>query len=134
MDIHLGGLHRVILVVNGRSGTGKIIDLVNFHIQGEGDVVAEELKVRVLKQMQNVSLAPRVEVVHTEDILALFQQMITQMGAKESSTAGYKDAFLIVTHCLYSPKVKSITISFAKFLVQFRLNVCASPNPTIFES
>jgi hypothetical protein len=41
-----------VLVVNGRSRTGQVVDLVHLHIEREGHVVAHQLGVRVIQQMR----------------------------------------------------------------------------------
>jgi hypothetical protein len=50
----LGRLHRVVLVMGGRSGTRKIVDLVDFKIDREGDIVPDELEMFVVEQMLDV--------------------------------------------------------------------------------
>ena len=44
MHARLRRLHGVMLIVNGRGWTGEIINLVNFHIKGEGHIVPHEFK------------------------------------------------------------------------------------------
>jgi hypothetical protein len=45
VNARLRGLDRIVLVVDGRRGAGKIEDLIDFKVQGEGDVVAYQLEV-----------------------------------------------------------------------------------------
>jgi hypothetical protein len=74
-----GRLYRVILVVNGGGGTGKVIDFVDLDIQREGDVVAKELKERVIMVALNILLAARIKIIDADDFLTVGQQTIDQM-------------------------------------------------------
>jgi hypothetical protein len=54
----LGGLHRVVLVVDGAGRAGQVVDLVHLDIQRKGDVVAHQLEARVVEQVGDVGLVP----------------------------------------------------------------------------
>jgi hypothetical protein len=41
MDAGLGGLNRVVLVMNGRSRTGKVVNSVNLDIERKSNVVPD---------------------------------------------------------------------------------------------
>jgi hypothetical protein len=69
-----------VLIVYGRGGARKVIDLVDFHVKGECDVVPHYLEVRVIHKVGNIPLSPRKEVVHTKDVMAFVQEAFTQMG------------------------------------------------------
>jgi len=43
----LRGLHRVVLILNGRSWAGEVVNFVDLDKQREGDIVPQELKSRV---------------------------------------------------------------------------------------
>jgi len=55
--------------------------------------VAQQLEERVRRQVEDVALLPRVEVVRAEDFVAVVQQPFAQVGAEESGAAGDKDSF-----------------------------------------
>ena len=57
VDAGLGGLHRVVLVVDRGGGTGEIEDLVDFDIERKGHVVANQLEIVVVEQV--IDIAPR---------------------------------------------------------------------------
>ena len=59
----LGGLHRVELVVDGRSRAGQIEDFVGLDVKRESDVVAHQLEHRLGEQMGDVVLGAGVEIV-----------------------------------------------------------------------
>ena len=46
----LGRLHRIALVMDGRRGTGQIVDFVHLDIEREADVVANQLEIGMLQQ------------------------------------------------------------------------------------
>ena len=77
----LGGLHRVKLVMDRACGASQVVDLAHLHIQGEGHVVAHKLKVGVAYQVPYVLFASREVVVHTHHIVAIGNQLITQVAA-----------------------------------------------------
>jgi len=84
MDIDLGGLNRVILIVDRSCGTGQVVNLVGFHIKGKSNVMANKLKKGIIKEMQNISLGPGIEVIHAQNITTLIQKAFTEMGTDES--------------------------------------------------
>jgi hypothetical protein len=88
----LGGLHRVVLVVDGAGRAGQVVDLVHLDIQREGDVVAHQLEARVVEQVGDVGLGAGEEVVGTEHVVALGQQAVAQVAAQEAGAAGDEDA------------------------------------------
>jgi hypothetical protein len=70
MDIDLCRLYRIILVVDGGGRAGEVVDFVNFHIEGKGDVMAEEFKIGAVEEMGDISLSPSVKIIHTENIIS----------------------------------------------------------------
>jgi hypothetical protein len=50
----LGRLHRVVLVVDPRGGTGEVVTLVDLDIEREGHVVAHQLEARIVETSQQV--------------------------------------------------------------------------------
>ena len=56
MDGRLGRLDRIALVVDGAGWARKVVDLINLHVQGEGDVVTDHLKSRVRQEVGDVVL------------------------------------------------------------------------------
>jgi hypothetical protein len=70
------GLHRIVLVLDGRCWAGQVVDFVNFDIQGKSDVVAQKFKARVCMQMFNVVLGSREEIVHADNLMTIGEQSI----------------------------------------------------------
>lgn len=54
--------------MDGGRGAGQVVDLVNFQQDGVHDVVADELKVGLVEQVQDVLLGAREKVVHADDL------------------------------------------------------------------
>jgi len=84
VDVHLGGLNRVVLIVNGRSRTRQVVDLIDLHIKREGNVVAKEFKIGIPYRRSDISLGPRIEIVDTEDIVSILEETLTEMGAQKT--------------------------------------------------
>src|SRR5258708_11452780 len=78
--------------MNGRGRTSKIINLVDFDIEGKGYVVPQKLEPRVVKQVLDIAPGPGEEVIHAEQIAANFEQTFAQMRANETCTARHKYA------------------------------------------
>ena len=82
-----------------RGGAGEVVDLVDFHVQRKGHVVAQQFEVRVVQQMSDVVLGAGEEVVDAEHVVAIRKQTLAQMAAEEAGTAGDEDALAeVVTH------------------------------------
>ncbi len=91
MDIDLGRLYRVVLVMDRRGGTGEIVNFIHLDVEGKGDVVAEELKIGILQEVDDIFLDSCIKVVHTKDIIALFYETFAEMGAEKTGTSGDQD-------------------------------------------
>jgi hypothetical protein len=94
----LRGLHRIELIVHGRCRASQIVDLVDFDIQREGDVVAHELETRVLEQVLDVRLASREEVVDAQYLVPGGKQALAQVRAEKSGSAGDEQLFCLKLH------------------------------------
>jgi len=94
MHIGLGRLNGVLLVMNGRSRAGEVVDFVSFHIQRKRHVVPHQLEAGVVHQVGDVLLAAREEVVHTQHVVTGLNEPVAEVGAQETSTAGDENSFL----------------------------------------
>jgi hypothetical protein len=93
MDTGLGGLHRVVLVVDGARGASQVVDLVDFHIKRERHVVADDLEARIGNEMRDVPAAAGEEIVDADDFVALGQKPFAQERAEEPGTSRHQDSF-----------------------------------------
>ncbi len=93
MDAGLGGLDRVVLIMDGRGRAGQVVDLVHLHVKGEGDVVAHQLEVGVVEQVGDVVLGAGEEVINADDVMAVGEEAFAQVAAQEAGAAGDEDAF-----------------------------------------
>ena len=98
MHRRLRGLHRVELVVHRRGRAGQVVDLVDFHEQREGDVVAHQLELRMGQQVDHVVAGAGEEVVDAEHRVPVGQQPATEVRADEAGTAGDQRTSLGDTH------------------------------------
>ena len=81
-------LYWIILVVDWGSRTGQVENLVHFHVKRKCDVVTQQIEPRVAQEMGNIALRSRVEIVRAQDVSALLDQSIAQMGTEESCPPG----------------------------------------------
>jgi hypothetical protein len=61
--------------------------------------VADQFKVGAPQQAGNVGLLAGEKVVQTDDVVSLFDQTLTNVGAQKTSSAGYKNS---LDHCASS--------------------------------
>jgi len=66
----------------------QIKDAVNFNIQRKRHIVPHQFKVRVVEQVRHVGFAAGKEVIDTQHVVAVFDEAVTEMGAKEAGAAG----------------------------------------------
>src|SRR5215468_9517033 len=82
------GLHRIKLVVNGRSWTSQIENFIDFDVERETNVMAHQLEARIRQQMMHVASRPGVEIIDAQNLIAAFQQAIAKVRSNKSSSAG----------------------------------------------
>ena len=75
-------------MVDRRGGAGEIIDVVDFHVEGERHVVTQGFEPGFVQEMFDVSAPPGEVVVDAEHLVAQRQQTVAQMRANEASAAG----------------------------------------------
>lgn len=84
----LGGFDRVVLVMRRRGRTSEVENLIHLEHERLCDVVSNQLKMRIIDQMQHIALPAGKIIIHANDIVAVFDETIAEMGAEESGTAG----------------------------------------------
>ena len=98
----LGRLHRVMLVMNRRSRTREIVNLVDFHIERESDVVPDHLEMLVIEQVLDIATRASKEIVDTDNDCSVPQQTLAQMRSKKAGATRDQNAFLNVHDPLLS--------------------------------
>jgi hypothetical protein len=71
MHIDLGGLHRIVLIMNRRGRAGEIVDFIDFQVKRESDVVSDQLKIRIVQKMNNIALGTGIKIVDAHHIAIL---------------------------------------------------------------
>jgi hypothetical protein len=74
-----------------RCRASKVIDLIYLKVDGKGDVMAYQFEVGVAKQMVDILLASREEIVQAKDFISFFQKALTQVGSQEAATSCYEN-------------------------------------------
>jgi hypothetical protein len=72
-DAGLGGLYRILLVVDWRCRASKIEDLIDLDKKWMGDVMAQELEASIVEEMLNMASCSGKEVVHTQHLTVTLQ-------------------------------------------------------------
>jgi hypothetical protein len=91
----LGGLHGVVLVMDGRGGAGEVVDFIHLHVEREGDIVPLQLEVGVFQQMRDVGAAASEKIIYAQHFVPSINQAFAQMRAEEACPAGDEYAFVI---------------------------------------
>jgi hypothetical protein len=104
-DTRFGGLHRVVLVMNGRRGTGEIVNLVNLNLKGDRHIVTQSFKMGLADEMRDILFAAREIVVHAQHIIAFTEKALTKMRSYKTRTASHEDS---LTGHGYQPQQKSL--------------------------
>lgn len=100
MHTGLGGLYRVMLIMDRRGRAGQIVDLIDLNIEREGDVVAHQLEVGIIKQVQDVILIAGKIVIDAQNIVPVLEQTFAEMGTEKSGPSGYQYSFCAgKSHC-----------------------------------
>ncbi len=82
-------LDRVAEVINRAGGRGEVQNVVNrlVDLKRMGNIVADKREARMAAKMFDVAQRARDEVVHADDIVAVFQETLAQMRADETRAA-----------------------------------------------
>jgi hypothetical protein len=88
MHAGFGRLDRIELIVNWTSGTGEIVNLINFNIERKGHIVTHYLKVVMGEEVRNVAPSSGKEVIHTKHFVALRKQLLTKKRTDEARSTG----------------------------------------------
>src|SRR5690348_6361444 len=78
--------------MNRRSGTCQVVDLVDLDEERKGDVVAQQLEIRLIQQVCDVVALTGVEIVDAQDFMPLCNQALAQVASKEARSTSDQDA------------------------------------------
>src|SRR5690242_17154351 len=81
--VRLHSLHRVVLVVDRRGRTRKVVDLIDLKEYRLSDVVTYQLETRIIEQVQDVFAPAGEEVVEAEHFVAFAEEPFAKMRADE---------------------------------------------------
>src|SRR5688572_9813874 len=79
----LDRLHRIVLVMNRRRRTRKVVDLVDLEEYRLGDVVAQQLEELIVEQMKDVLAPAREKIIEAEHFISLADDPLTKMRPNE---------------------------------------------------
>jgi hypothetical protein len=88
MDARFRRLDRIMLVVDGGSGAGQIVDLVGLDIERKSHIVPDHLEAMMVEHSFDVAPCTGKIIVDADDISALLEQAFAQVRAEKSGAAG----------------------------------------------
>ena len=68
-----------MLVMDRASRTSQIVNLIHFHVERKGYVVAHKLKIGLVKQMGHVVACACVKVINTEHVIPTLHQTVAKV-------------------------------------------------------
>jgi hypothetical protein len=79
--------------VDRRSRTGKIVDLVDFDIERERNVVPHQFEAGMLHEMRDIGFRAGEEIVDAQNVMSGGKQALAKVRAKETRAAGDEELF-----------------------------------------
>jgi len=81
-------LYWIVLVVNGRSRAGEVVDLIDLNIERKSHVVPNKLEPMMVEHMINVALRASEEIVDAYDVPTISEQSLTEMRTEKAGSPG----------------------------------------------
>ena len=82
------GLDRVILIMHRRCRARQMVDLIHLQQNRLDNVMPNELKPRIPKQMNHILLPARKEIINDDHIITSGDKLIHQMTPDETGATG----------------------------------------------
>src|SRR5262249_10567986 len=70
-------LYRIVLIMDGRSRTREIVNLIDLHIEREGDIVPDQLEMPMTEQVFDIPSRAGEKIVDTKDNRPVRQETLT---------------------------------------------------------
>uniref|UniRef100_A0A2P2M447 Uncharacterized protein n=1 Tax=Rhizophora mucronata TaxID=61149 RepID=A0A2P2M447_RHIMU len=86
--IGLDSLDRIELIMDRRCGASQVVDLINFQQNRLDDIVSNELKSRIPKQMHQVFFPSGEKVINHDNLIPARDQLIHEMAADKPGPTG----------------------------------------------
>ncbi len=74
--------------MNRRGRAGEVVNLIHLNIERERHVVAEQLEIRIVQEMNNILFAACEVIVQTDHIIAFSQQPLAKVRAEKARSTG----------------------------------------------
>jgi hypothetical protein len=74
--------------MNGGCRAGQVVDLIDFEVDGVGDVVTDAFEMVVPEKMADVVLAAREKIVEAQDVLSFGEKPLAEVRSEETGAAG----------------------------------------------
>ena len=84
MNAGLGRLHRVALVVNGRSGAREVVDFVDFDVQRKCHVVPGQFEMLVVEKVLDIFSAAGEKIVDAKNVATRREQAARKGASQET--------------------------------------------------
>jgi hypothetical protein len=92
-----GSLHRldgIALISGRRGGAGQVEDPINVLVDWLGNIVPADFEARICRQMSDVFVASRLEVVQADHSATPAEQPVAQVRTQKTGAARHQDSFV----------------------------------------
>src|SRR5262249_14421763 len=79
-----------MLVMDRRGRARQVVDLIDLQIKREREIVADQLKKLLVKEVLDVASGAGKEVINTQDQRTVRKEMLAQMRAEEARATRYQ--------------------------------------------
>jgi len=83
----LGGLHRIMLIMDGGCGAGQVVDLIGLKIERKRYIVPDDFKTMMIEHALDVTPRSGEIIIDANDIGALLEQTFAEVGAEKSGSS-----------------------------------------------
>jgi hypothetical protein len=81
MHARLGGLHRIVLIMDGAGRAGEVKNPINFNVQRESHIVSDQLEVVLADQVPDIGLVASEEIINADHVMLLLDQSVAEVAA-----------------------------------------------------
>jgi hypothetical protein len=76
-----------------RCRAGKIVDLINLHLDGIDHIMPHKFKTWVIREVAYVILSPGEIVIQADNLVTLVEEALAEMGAEKAGSSCDENTF-----------------------------------------
>ena len=92
MDAGLGGLDRIVLIMDRRCRTSQIVDLIRLDIERQRHIVTYQIEAVVIDHAIDIAARAGEIIVDADDVGPIFEQTLAKMRAEKTGASSHNHA------------------------------------------